>query len=138
MPFPKKHQGSSHAGTVGQVPEWLPEARRQIGDLLGLAPGWDSYSARQVSGEAVARAFALLEQHVQQDTPRPSIAPMSRGGIQLEWHLRKLNIEITVPSQGSPVEVWYEDLCDGSEHELVVGDDPGALRALLAELTLRR
>src|SRR5918998_238559 len=116
MPSPKKQQDAARTGTVGQTPGWLPEAGRQIDDLLALAPGWDSYSARQITGDAGSRAFALLEEQTQHETPRPSIVPMARGGIQLEWHLRNLNIEITVPPQGSPVEVWYEDLCDGSEH----------------------
>ena len=138
MPSSKQNRTSSRAGIVGQAPDWLPEARRQIGDLLALAPGWDSYSARQISGAAGARAFELLEQQTQRDTPRPSIVPMSRGGIQIEWHLRNLNIEITVQAEGSPVEVWYEDLCDGSEHEFVVADDPGPLHDLLTKLTLRR
>ena len=134
----KKQRGSSLAGTVGQAPDWLPDAHRRIGDLLALAPGWDSYAAQQISGDAGARAFALLEEQTQRDTPRPSIVPMSRGGIQIEWHLRNLNIEITVPPAGSPVGVWYEDLCDGSEQEFMVEEDPGQLGQLLAELTLRR
>lgn len=138
MASAKNQRGSSRAGTVRQAPSWLPDARQQIGDLLALAPGWDSYSAQPISGDAGARALALLEQQAQRDTPRPSIVPMSRGGIQIEWHLRNLNIEITVPTQGSSVEVWYEDLCDGSEREFVVEDDPSPLGELLAELTIHR
>ena len=49
---------------------------------------------------------------------------MSDGGLQLEWHLRGLNVEVTVPPTG-PVEVWYENLANGDElypDHLWVGD----------------
>jgi len=62
---------------------------------------------------------------------------MSRGGIQLEWHLRGMNIEVTVPPLGSSVEVWYEDLRSGEEREFTIEDDPSALRDVLAELARR-
>ena len=112
-------------------------ARREILELLRLAPGWDLYSSSRISTDAVARARELLEAAVAPGCPPPSILPMARGGIQLEWHLRNLNIEVTIPSEGSPIEVWYEDLLDRSEHEYLVDDDLSPLRDVLTMLALR-
>ncbi len=61
---------------------------------------------------------------------------MSRGDVQLEWHLRGMDIEVVVPPEGPP-RVWYEDLRGGTERELTLTEGPGPLREVLRELTAR-
>jgi hypothetical protein len=137
VPTWKTLSPSSAPSAIGALPAWAPAVDEELRGLTLLPPGWDSYSARPISADTATAAMDLLRRVVQDDTPVPSIVPMSRGGIQLEWHLRGMNIEVTVPPRGSSVEVWYEDLRSGEEREFTIEDDPGALRDVLAELTRR-
>jgi hypothetical protein len=116
---------------------WFAVIDEQLHKLIQLPQGWDSYRARQISEGTAAATLRLLCRVMRDETPPPSIVPMARGGIQLEWHLRSMNIEVTVPSPGGPVEVWWEDLRSGEEQEFVLPDDPDALRTVLAVLTSR-
>ena len=128
---------ASSPTSSGALPAWAFAVDEELRGLTRLPPGWDSYTARPISADTATAATQLLLQVVQDDTPVPSIVPMSRGGIQLEWHLRGMNIEVTVPPLGSSVEVWYEDLRSGEEREFTIEDDPSALRDVLAELARR-
>jgi hypothetical protein len=124
---------------VGEsIQSWLAQAVQEVRTLCTLQPGWDSYAAREIRAEAAATAVELLQEAARLGCPRPSIVPMSRGGIQIEWHVRNMNIECTIPGEGAPVEVWYEDLTDRSEHEIAVEQDPSPLRAVLSTLASRR
>jgi len=126
----------THAA-AGASAAWLPDAHDQVRALLELAPGWDSYAARSIGAAAATRALQMLDEAARTGCPAPAIVPMSRGGIQVEWHLRQMNIEVTVPPDGSPVDVWGEDLTNRTEQEFTVEDDLGPLRALLAKLARR-
>jgi hypothetical protein len=57
------------------------------------------------------------------------VVPTARGGIQLEWHTRgiDLEIELAVPEG---IHVLYEDAAGEEEWEL----EPGASRERLASL----
>jgi hypothetical protein len=121
----------------GDPPSWFMSALIEIQGLLRLGSGWDSYSARPISVRAAEGALTLLTRTMQPVTPEPSIVPMARGGIQLEWHLRDMNIEVTVPPQGL-AEAWYEDLRTGVEREFRFDQGPGELVRVLDDLTRRR
>jgi hypothetical protein len=105
-------------------------------DLLQLPEDWDSYGARPIDARAVDAALRLLRATMQPNTPLPSVVPMSRGDVQLEWHVRGLDIEIVVPAQGT-IRVWCDDLRGGSEREFTLERGPEPLRELLRELTER-
>lgn len=123
--------------SADESPGWLASTDDALRKLTQLSPGWDSYRARPTSTRAAAVARELLRRTMQDETPVPSIVPMSQGGIQLEWHLRGMNIEVTVPPTGSPVEVWCEDLQSGEEGDFAIDGDIDSLREVLAELTSR-
>jgi len=136
----KESMADSHAVTptaAGPSASWLADACEKVRALLSLSPGWDSYSARAISTAAAKAAFQVLDDAARLGCPAPSIVPMSRGGIQVEWHIRQWNIEVTVPPDGSPVEVWGEDLISRTEQEFLVDGDPGPLREILTRLAQR-
>ena len=79
-------------------PPWLGEATEAIRDLAALPPNWDSYGATPVAPEVAARAAELLIGLVQPETPRPAVVPTVRGGVQIEWHVQGVDLEIDVLS----------------------------------------
>jgi hypothetical protein len=117
-------------------PEWLRPVVGELESLLRLPTNWDSYGARPIDPRAAGATLSLLTATMQPNTPIPSIVPMSRGDIQVEWHLRGMDIEVVVPAEG-PIRIWQEDLRNGTEHEFTLDQDQEPLRAILRELTAR-
>jgi len=67
-------------------------------ELLELPGGWNSYNAKPISKENVTFAVALLGRLMHETTPAPLVVPRVRGGVQLEWHTRGVDIEIAIDS----------------------------------------
>ena len=97
-------------------------------DLLGLPPGWNSYSAKPIAARNAIRAIQVLAGLMNPDTPPPAVVPRVQGGIQLEWHTREIDIEVYIDS---PEKVSFfaeyagsgesiEGPLAGREHELKV------------------
>lgn len=122
---------------VGHEPHaWLQATIDEMRGLLRLRQGWDSYAACPISPYVVVRALRLLLDSLPDKGPAPQVVPMADGGLQLEWHRRGLNIEVTVPPSG-PVEVWYEDVASGDERETTLDRVPDILSNVLGDLTRR-
>lgn len=77
-------------------PEAIQEAIRQTSALVQLPRGWNSYNAKSISNDAIfgAIAFLLEEASAVPNIAAPSVVPTVRGGLQLEWHRRGVDIEI--------------------------------------------
>jgi hypothetical protein len=82
----------------GRIPRSLRESINDVLDLLDLPAGWNSYSAKPIAVANVIRVIQLLADVLGAETPRPIIVPRVRGGIQLEWHMADVDIEIYVDS----------------------------------------
>ena len=101
--------------------------RAGIAQLLELKPGWDSYSARPLSRVNARRAVRLLNEVMRPDIPLPAIVPTVHGGIQLEWHIRGVDLEICIEPREEItfIAAWAgfecesEMLLQGHEQELM-------------------
>jgi hypothetical protein len=95
-------------------------------ELLELPGGWNSYNAKPISKENVTFAVALLGRLMRESTPAPLVVPKVRGGVQLEWHTRGIDIEISVDSP-ERASFFAEDLraeqepAEGPINERVLG-----------------
>ena len=89
--------------TRSTTPEYVETVNKLI-ELLELPGGWNSYNARPISKENVTFVVGLLAQLMRATTPAPQVVPRVRGGVQLEWHTRGVDIEIAVDS---PEEVSF-------------------------------
>jgi hypothetical protein len=118
-------------------PSWLAESVTRLGELLLLPPDWDSYGAPRVQIEAVETLLTALSHALVSDVPAPSVVPKSDGGIQFEWHVLDMDVEVESLSTGH-VSTWYRDRRTSAEqeHEEPVGQ-PQALAEALATLAER-
>jgi hypothetical protein len=92
----------------------------KLAEVLALEPNWDSYGAAAVSRESVVAALEDVLPLVMEDgTFLPAVVPTPRGGIQFEWHMCGLDVEIEVSRDGNARvivedldtgEVWYGEL----------------------------
>jgi hypothetical protein len=102
------------------APEWLPEAEEALRQLTGLPQNWDSYGARPIQPLVVQSAIDLLRKIARADMPRPAVVPTVRGGVQLEWHARGIDLEVEFTSP-EKIHVLYEDVQEEDEWELELG-----------------
>jgi hypothetical protein len=85
-------------------------AFREVEQLDSLTDGWDSYEGRAITKEAMTaatRALIALRDHA------PSIVPTAQGGVQLEWHVARVDMEIEFGPDGEQVFDKPEKKADG-------------------------
>jgi hypothetical protein len=80
---------------------WLVSALNALKKLTSLRPNWDSYSGLIISTESLANARLLLSSIRADQIPGPFIAPISNGGVALEWTQAPRDLEIELLPDGS-------------------------------------
>jgi hypothetical protein len=115
---------------------WLRPTLERFGELLRLPENWNSYGARPVDVGAVVCALQILGETMQADTPAPSIVPTPRGGVQCEWHIYGIDLEVDVTPGGRVTAAW-DDAASGSAWEDELGPSFDRLASALADLTRR-
>jgi hypothetical protein len=102
--------------------------------LLLLPAGWDSYRAAVVAPRAVAAALTFLYSALGDTTEPPTVVPTNAGGIDLEWHLRQIDLVIGISDAGE-IHVSFEDLATGVAWEHDATSDLGPLAAVIDRLS---
>ena len=91
----RRRQGEELVISVeGDAPPWAAPTLQRMGELLELAPDWDTYGAYPISPNHINTALDLLVAVMRDDTPAPTVVPTNRGGVQLEWHTRGIDLEV--------------------------------------------
>jgi len=104
------------------VPEWAPKTGAALRELLRLPPGWNHRNARPVAVKALRGVIAALNSSMRHDSPAPDVIPLATGGLQLEWHLHQMDIELSV-GHGGERSVYVRDRQTGEEWEGDIGVD---------------
>jgi hypothetical protein len=102
--------------------------------LLALPPNWDSYGARSIEPEILAAAARWLAENMMPETPRPAVLPTVRGGVQFEWSIRGLDLEIELISPDE-LHVAYEDADESNEWKSDLASARQPIRNLLERLS---
>ena len=116
-------------------PAWLGRVKRRLEELILLPTNWDSYGAAPVDPRVARLAENLVEWFAVADMPSPDVFATSDGGIQIEWHVRGVNIEIDIsPSDGTTI--YFHDLTAGQpwSRQASSNDLQTARRRLIAPL----
>jgi hypothetical protein len=98
-----------------------------ITDLLNLPLGWNSYSARPIAPQIADKAIRLIAE-LEPQTPTPDIVPRVQGGLQLEWHTDKFDIEVYIDSPEN-VTFFAQQLDSGETFEGPVAGHETVFRA---------
>ncbi len=102
-----------------EPPPWLPNVLTEMAELGRLEENWDSYGARRIDPHCIEAAASLLRAVMDAATPRPSVVPTNRGGVQLEWHRSGIDLEIEIESPAR-MSVLFEDEREGIREELTL------------------
>ena len=111
----------------GPPPAWFNSLLTGIGRIGELEENWDSYGARPIDPRCAETTTNLLLSVLDSGTPKPSVVPTSRGGIQLEWHRAGVDLEIEIESPDR-VNVFFEDHREGTEEEITASPGSGPAR----------
>jgi hypothetical protein len=118
-------------------PTWLKEIEDILRGFATLPECWDSYGAKSIERHAIDSAIELLRRIVQHDTQKPAVVPMNRGGIQIEWHTRGVDLEIEITPHGD-LRLLYENPQENAEEEFEPGFDLKPLADLIAKVSPSR
>lgn len=112
------------------LPEELLRALERACELQRLPRGWNSHGAEPVSDTAFRQVIEFLTAYVVRGVAGPALVPTVRGGLQLEWHRRGVDIEVEVGPDGS-VSWCAEDRQSGDEVEAVLAGHEATVRTWL-------
>lgn len=92
----------------GSVPQWVEVLVERMNAVAVLEKGWDGDRARPVTAHAAESALQVLQETMAPQTVAPAVVPVADGGLQLEWHLRGVDLEIYVEADGG-VSAWCQE-----------------------------
>lgn len=115
-----------------RIPDWVEPTVEALLRVMQLPRNWDSYGAEPVQTVVLRRTLEVLSRVMEEDSPRPSIVPLSDGGLQMEWHLRNQDVEIVVATD-EPPSYYYRDQ-EGSAEEGLQSAACARLRSIIQGL----
>lgn len=105
---------------------WSSAVRENLARLPWGTDGWSSEGAKPLAAGAVIELLLLLQDFLPPDGPAPAISPTWDGGVQADWELGDLYLEIEILPDGGIrccfVDERGEDAVE-EEFELVGHDD---------------
>ncbi len=81
-------------------PLWLPGIKIKLEEILKLNANWNSYDASPIDKVLTDKAFLLLSQIENMDVPQPFIAPVSSGGVDIEWNTSERLLSFKIRHEG--------------------------------------
>jgi hypothetical protein len=79
-----------------------------LAHLSKLPANWDSYGAVPVSVSAIESTLKLLCEVMTDDISMLDIVPTVSGGIQIEWHIVGIDLELEISPDGKRA-IYFED-----------------------------
>lgn len=119
----------------GLPPAWFQPTVEKLGRLLTMQPGWDSYGATKINPACVQSALEIAFAIMKDETPPPAVVPTSCGGVQLEWHIHGIDLEIEFRSP-THIQASCEDQRTGEAWDEQVFDFT-RIRRILREMARR-
>jgi hypothetical protein len=119
-----------------EPPLWLPEVLAKINEISRLKENWDSYGAKRIDPRCIDAANSLLRGVLDSSTPKPSVVPANRGGVQLKWHRGGIDLEIEIESPPR-MNVFFADEQEGTQEEVTLTGSNQPLVVFLQRLEAR-
>ena len=97
------------------IDEQYDQVFRTIGQLVTLPENWDSYGGKPIKEHCIRNAFEILQYILELrdnndiEVPTPFVAPISSGGIQIEWEVGDRYLQIDLVPESSEIEYFAID-----------------------------
>jgi hypothetical protein len=115
------------------LPAWFDPLMQGFVDLLTLPSDWNSYGAGPIDQDIVLDAMGYVNDLLGPASPAPRVAPLSSGGLQLEWHRKGIDLEVVFDRDGQPFFYCRNPVTgEDSEHELP--EESALLRSIIGKL----
>jgi hypothetical protein len=101
---------------ITQRPPWMDDAAQRLQAVVDLPENWDSYGARRVSISTALDSLQLLARLYDLGLPGPAILPTASGGVQLEWSVDGLELELVLDPNGNMLAM-FDDPARGEAWE---------------------
>jgi hypothetical protein len=101
---------------TAQKPRWLQAAVQELAALTALPDNWDSYGARPVSISTASAATQLVGHLDALRLPLPKIVPLASGGVQFEWSVHNLELELSLEPD-EHMTALFDDTSSGESWE---------------------
>ena len=103
-----------------EFPKWtiknrFNQAFQRIGGFARLPENWDSYAAKPIDRECISRGVTIFKELVklssvaEVEIPTPFVAPLSSGGIQIEWEEGERYLELSITPDPLSVDYFATD-----------------------------
>lgn len=100
--------------STDQPPAWVNPTFTSIIGIHRLPDNWDSYGGKRIKSDLVSQSLSFLGLIMNTDSPAPSVVPLGDGGLQLEWHRKQQDLEITFAADNNP-QFFYQNRITGVE-----------------------
>jgi hypothetical protein len=121
--FPSRERAFSFVVTTSEIPTpaWVEPTLSAFIGIQGLPDDWNSYGGKKINRDLISQSLSVLEMIMQATSPPPSVVPLGDGGIQIEWHRKQQDLEMTFPADDRPQYI-YRNNADGAEQEGFASD----------------
>ena len=110
-------------------PQWTIEEQydqvfSRVGQLINLPKDWDSYGGNVIEENCIGRAIEILYYLLELrdragiSIPVPFVAPLSSGGIQIEWEEMERYLQLSLLPGSYEVEYFASDRTNAGELSL--------------------
>lgn len=96
-------------------PAWLGRVKNHLKALVRLPVGWDTYGAIPADPRVAVCAEELVEWFAVDGVPPPDVFASGDGGVQLEWHIRGVDVTVACSTSHEETNIYYHDLNEGGE-----------------------
>jgi len=115
------------------LPAWFDPLMQGFVDLLTLEQNWDSYGGNPISPGIIDEAITLANEVLGPASPAPHVAPLSSGGLQLEWHRQGIDLEIVFDRAEQPF-FYFRNRATGEESEHPLPEERVLLQSIIQTL----
>lgn len=99
-------------------------ASQKIGRYAKYPENWDSYGAKVINKDCIIMSTKIIEQLIDLkssitfEVPTPFVAPLSTGGVQMEWEHGDRYLEISINPNPLIAEYFATDRAKGGQLSL--------------------
>jgi len=109
--------GSTSAFPAAEAAVWADQLTKNIERLRQLTTGWDGPRSLPIDHSLLNRVSGLIRLALAplgRDARAPFVVPLPSGGVQVEWHTVRGELECELAANGT-ASVWIKD--HGSAYE---------------------